>query len=685
MNHSKSIFDLFDRRTRGSPFNALPSQNDMLCEPCSMILSAFFTKAGSPIKLYDSKAQLRASVEKGCPLCAILYARLESYAGWFVAEENAIEHAVDASGPVTVMWRRVQNVVGDSAGSEATIQLANNWLKYCVENHPRCPGRLGEGQMTKLERIGMGKESYDTLLTSDFFRLSSSNEHLFIPSRLIDVGPSDGAQCPKLCESRDIARSSARYITLSHCWDSQTEAILKTTTATLQERFEGIEMSQLPSNFKDPVVLTKKPGVHYLWIGSLCIIQDSAEDWNHEASMMGEIYSNSYCTLAASSSTSSNDGFLCRRNPKCSYPCVLTYPSSTGISEGIVVHPAFPLPTFEEIALKKVPLLKRAWTLQERDLSPRTLHFIDNQLMWECRSQKAMESDPQKALTKSLWAPMNGASHFFDAVNSGPSNHLIHWYAMVKDYPDRGLTFAIDKLSAISGMAKKMQELTRDVYVAGLWEGDLLRGLCWESQSKTVYDFSQMDRPYIAPSWSWAAVSCAVHWPYETLEYEPLKEEERTLILNVKVELAGSDSTGRISYGHLRIAGLARVLRKHDDPDGLMFEPAYYRESVRTYTIIEDPDFSFREIGTMLMDREFEIEDKEPVILLPVLQERARGSEERGNILALVLAVRPEAEDDMERQDKHGSAATEKAKERLLSGFGKRVRNITESLQQKVL
>jgi hypothetical protein len=163
-------------------------------------------------------------------------------------------------------------------------------------------------------------------------------------------------------------------------------------------------MSQLSPTFADAVTVTKKLGVRYLWIDSLCIVQDSEEDWNQEASMMGEVYSCSYCTLAASSSEDSGGGLLRPRKPLYSSPCVLTYPSESGISEGYIIHPATPLETMEEAMLKQEPLLKRAWTLQERDLSPRTLHFTTHQIMWESRNQKAMEAEPQMAFSKSLLA-----------------------------------------------------------------------------------------------------------------------------------------------------------------------------------------------------------------------------------------------------------------------------------------
>ena len=40
----------------------------------------------------------------------------------------------------------------------------------------------------------------------------------------------------------------------------------------------------------DVIRATRKLGLQYLWIDSLCIIQKSDEDWRREASKMAEAY-----------------------------------------------------------------------------------------------------------------------------------------------------------------------------------------------------------------------------------------------------------------------------------------------------------------------------------------------------------------------------------------------------------
>jgi hypothetical protein len=57
----------------------------------------------------------------------------------------------------------------------------------------------------------------------------------------------------------------------------------------------------LPQNFQNAVFMTRALGSRYIWVDSLCIIQDSAEDWAREGSQMDEVHKFARLTLAATS------------------------------------------------------------------------------------------------------------------------------------------------------------------------------------------------------------------------------------------------------------------------------------------------------------------------------------------------------------------------------------------------
>ena len=128
--------------------------------------------------------------------------------------------------------------------------------------------------------------------------------------------------------------------------------------------------------FQDAVKVTRELGKRYLWIDSLCIIQDSEEDWKKESRKMENVFENAYCTIAAASAKDSNEGFLDWPPAQAQY--VKIYSSLYG--------PVYICTTLDDFRrdVENGPLNQRAWVLQERALSRRTIHFTTGQTYWEC-------------------------------------------------------------------------------------------------------------------------------------------------------------------------------------------------------------------------------------------------------------------------------------------------------------
>lgn len=54
----------------------------------------------------------------------------------------------------------------------------------------------------------------------------------------------------------------------------------------------------------------------------------------------------------------------------------------------------------------------------------------------------------------------------------------------------------MDGLPAMSGIAAVVQEETSDQYLAGIWKGDLGRGLAWRNSLNSLFtDVTLRDRP----------------------------------------------------------------------------------------------------------------------------------------------------------------------------------------------
>ena len=83
--------------------------------------------------------------------------------------------------------------------------------------------------------------------------------------------------------------SSYQYIALSHCWALTNP--LRTTARNLSEHTLRVPWNQLS--------LAIRQAVEYIWIDSLCILQDNLADWESELPRTDMIYSNAFVVFAA--------------------------------------------------------------------------------------------------------------------------------------------------------------------------------------------------------------------------------------------------------------------------------------------------------------------------------------------------------------------------------------------------
>jgi hypothetical protein len=254
--------------------------------------------------------------------------------------------------------------------------------------------------------------------------------------------------------------------------------MLRTTKATYAEYQNAISWDSLPATFQHAIDLTRRLGFQFVWIDSLCIIQDDAEDWRQEESKMASIYTNSYITTAASASKDALEGLHRPEDPDMHV--FEGYRASDLAPYNVYVrswreHTAFLAGT--------LPLLRQAWFHQERILSTCIVHFGDSELYWECRSMRFCErSDrwPQRYSADSLKGDL--------PQSPGEDAHIglrdIHgWQRLVKQYTRLNLTFQSDTFPALQGVASIWQRPETGAHLAGLWRQNLVEGLYGEASS----------------------------------------------------------------------------------------------------------------------------------------------------------------------------------------------------------
>ncbi|KAI0439927.1 hypothetical protein F4803DRAFT_567955 [Xylaria telfairii] len=361
-------------------------------------------------------------------------------------------------------------------GSREQFLLLKEWIQVCNSTHKTC-------------------DRFDTEETGE--KSVSTN----MPTRLVDLG-----NPLRLADSSCIKPSP--YVALSHCW-GKTETLC-TTTKNITQFKKSIDFSSLPKTFRDAIEVTRGIGIQYLWIDSLCIIQDDEDDWEYESTQMEQVFSFAYCTIGASSSKSSIEGFLHNRRPRS---CVQL--EVTGIGRLYVCQN---IDNFNR-DVEQGELNSRGWVLQERALSRRSIFYTTTQVYWECGAGVHCETlarlkNPKAALLGDARFP-NSALEYY----RGGRQMLVQF--LYERYSRLAFTHSWDRPLAILGLQKRLAKAFKTQGAYGLFTTYFARLLLWKrSGPRPMMRIEQRSAPrHRAPTWSWFSKMGAI-------EYLDLKFQE---------------------------------------------------------------------------------------------------------------------------------------------------------------
>jgi hypothetical protein len=237
---------------------------------------------------------------------------------------------------------------------------------------------------------------------------------------------------------------------------------------------------------------------------------------------MAKVFAYSVLTIAATASYDVHGGLYRDRDPAIvngvdipiRWPKMSTYPLGVQAYRAGLFGPWGSL-------LAHSPLTQRGWAFQERMLPPRTLHFADVQIFWECFDHSASERylsgnmvyvDVKDSLASRV---VKQLKPIMALARTAEETYVPYdvWCGIVEAYSRSKLTFESDKLVALAGLANEMAQIfQRDKYLAGLWQSGLPYSLMWtandDSDNKIV-----RPKSYRAPSWSWASLDGAITFP----------------------------------------------------------------------------------------------------------------------------------------------------------------------------
>lgn len=211
--------------------------------------------------------------------------------------------------------------------------------------------------------------------------------------------------------------NKSHYVTLSHRWgDNKGMQQVMLKQKNLEDSQRGLKLKDLPEHFRDAIEFAATlHNVQYIWIDSICIIQDSTEDWLIESSLMHQVYSQSYLNISTTAAEQSRQWLYLRRKAKLPREAeanlyIKGLPGSRTEKDRVEQRRRYEVgmqPRVEDEAHKYIrrctiidashfedlvtqaSVNRRAWVLQERLLAPRVLYFCQGQIAWECREHSA--------------------------------------------------------------------------------------------------------------------------------------------------------------------------------------------------------------------------------------------------------------------------------------------------------
>jgi hypothetical protein len=375
------------------------------------------------------------------------------------------------------------------------------WLQYCIENHEACHRRELSDVFTDDEEI----------LLIDVHRL-----------RLVR------------------GFTNYQFVALSYVWgDTIPFETKKETMDVLMAGNNALKLAwnDIPRVVQDAITLTAEIGETYLWVDSICIVQDDADSKHHQLELMAEIYNRATATFIACCGDNASCSLITSDASKAAIST--TFQSSS--SRGLFSESTGPITSdiYQNILDSKHN--KRGWTYQERLLSRRRFYFLDDRIIFHCRNDRlmpvetptpppepprktAIEYHPNKLrlisqmeIASEAWEERfshlalenltnQGGPEWPKMSNDGWREGFSFWSRMVTDFSEKSLTFEEDVLRACTGILHSFQWYSKWPMNFGTPLPLLDMALHWTPKSQVALRQKRGPTTNITdlfPSWSW--------------------------------------------------------------------------------------------------------------------------------------------------------------------------------------
>ncbi|KAH0534035.1 hypothetical protein FGG08_007360 [Glutinoglossum americanum] len=379
--------------------------------------------------------------------------------------------------------------------TQADLGAAWNWLNNCLKHHGQCA--------TNEEREQLNQPKSQS--RSDFVL------------RLVDVTTDE------IIAVVGAGATNMRYVALSYVWGGIEQPQLKKRDiiGELDDNANRAESSvivccrdllrdknRLPRTIRDALLLVKILGERYLWVDSICIVQDDDYEKSKTINAMHEVYSQALFTIVAAGGQNADSGLSGFRPMSRNIDTVNCVVDGVGL---IMREPKLNREVgYEEEdeggVLKETPWVSRAWTYQEFLFSKRLMIFAKDRLFFQCQTYARGEVSPQTDMEP--WRPLERL-----ALGNLPAEiePFDRFWSYIQEYSKRRLTYAEDIFNAFAAAFNRFAAEEGYDFCWGLPTHLFRLGLLWKASGYWDGEYKRALTRRIAkingvpiPSWSWA-------------------------------------------------------------------------------------------------------------------------------------------------------------------------------------
>lgn len=369
----------------------------------------------------------------------------------------------------------LDTIGGRYVSTQVNVRLLRAWLHQCESEHGKA------------------------CMPSSRLPMEKTREAAFQPTFVVDVIQSCLVDTPSQC----------RYVALSYVWGKA--SVFRHLLENTQDlrRTSSLQSLPIPATIRDAITLVRAIGERYLWVDSLCIVQNDLKMQQAEIMRMGSIYSRALFTIIAAAGDHPNSGL-------------------PGVEQGSreQVQKILKLADCELLTVIDTPSgiedtiwAERGWTFQERVLSNRVLVFSESQAYWSCRAVSHSEErslEEVRDIRRYCFSfPQQPAVGWLSWESLQPLEYCSIYDDLLYGYRQRRLTHQTDILNAFNGVSEILGAFQDDAFHWGLSESIFSYAVTWYFLGPTsrnhvevpILDTNGSKQMVPIPSWSWAAWS----------------------------------------------------------------------------------------------------------------------------------------------------------------------------------